>query len=435
MTFQSLQTLLDSRLLARWLPARRQLRNVAYLVAAHSLKLGLGVATSALIFRTLGPGDTGRLTLALSAVALFSVVGEFGLRDAAVTTIARFSLTAPEQAQWVARTFLASKVILSMLAGTVAFFTAGIVAARFYPQARVADLIRLGAFSLLADGLLGFSMAILEARQNFAALSALGAVQAFVRAGLIAGLLLARGLDLKALLILESVVPLAAFLYSLRFVPRSFLSLRRPVLAYLGTLFHFTKWIAVAALASTVFLRLDVLILSHYRAPVEVGLYAAALALVGKLDVVKNAVLTTAFPEACRRTERGELRAFVFQSLRLTGAASMLAVPFFVAGGALIVWLYGADFRAAIPALYPLLAAFLIGLNAEPVAYVLYPLNRPQWIAASDVLQLAVSFAASLALIPTVGIAGAAWAVLLTRVVAALITFGLVRRFLWEQVE
>jgi O-antigen/teichoic acid export membrane protein len=294
-------------------------------------------------------------------------------------------------------------------------------------------LIRLGAFSLIADGLFGFALVILEARQSFAAISTLSILQAALRAGLIAALFFAKRLNLYALLILESVVPLAAFIYSTRLIPRSFFILRRPVLEHLGLLFHFTKWIAIAALASTIFLKLDVLMLSLYRASVEVGLYAAAFALVTKLDVVKGAVLTTAFPEACRRTERSDLRAFVFQSLRLTGLATLLALPLFGVGGLIIEWLYGTSYRAAIPTFYPLLAAFLIGLNAEPVAYVLYPLNQPRWIAASDVIQLVFCAAVNLILIPSFGMIGAAWGVLLTRGVAALITFGLVRRFLWER--
>jgi O-antigen/teichoic acid export membrane protein len=334
----------------------------------------------------------------------------------------------------VARIFLVSKISLAALAGTLAFFSAGWIAGRFYPQARVADLIRLGAFSLLTDGLLSFSMVILEAQQRFAALSALGVIQALVRTSLIAALFLMRHLSLTSLVILESIVPLAAFTYSLRLIPRSFVSLRRPLLQHLGLLFQFTKWIAIAALAGTLFLKLDVLMLSSLRASAEVGVYAAAIALIAKLEAIKNAALTTAFPRACRCAERGEMRAYVSRSLRLTGATSLAILPLFVMGGTLIVWLYGADYGAAAPSFYPLLAAFLIGLNVEPVAFVLYPLNKPQWVAVNEVAQLAVGLVMGLVLIPAFGIVGAAWGVLVARIAAGLLTVGLVRRFLWSQV-
>jgi O-antigen/teichoic acid export membrane protein len=435
MTLQSLRTVLTSGgMLTQLAPDRGQLRDMAYLVVGNVLKFALGLAPGVLIFRALGPTDVGRLALVLNVISLFSIVGEFGLRDAAVNYIARFIAAAPERARQVARTFLVSKVSLAALAGTFAFFSAGLIAARFYPQARVADLIRLGAVSLLTDGLLSFSMVMLEAQQSFAAMSALGVIQSLVRAGLIAAFFLIRHLSLTSLVIFEFVVPLATFAYSLRLIPRSFVSLRRPLLKHLGLLFQFTKWIAIAALASTLFMKFDVLMLSGLRASAEVGVYAAALALIAKLEAIKNAVLTTAFPQVCRCTEHGEMRTYVSRSLRLTGATSLAILPLFVMGGMLIVWLYGAEYGAAAPAFYPLLAAFLIGLNVEPVAFVLYPLNRPQWVAVNEVAQLAVGLVMGLALIPAFGIVGAAWGVLIARIASALVTFGLVQRFLGRQI-
>jgi O-antigen/teichoic acid export membrane protein len=410
-----------------------QLRDIGYLVAGNLLKIALGVGTSAIIFRALGPNDAGRLTLALGVVGLLSIVGEFGLRDAAVNYIARFLPTAPEQAYAVARTFFLSKVFLSALASAVGILGAGFIAGQFYPEARAADLIRLGAFSLFTSGLLAFALVILEGQQNFAMISALSIVQAVLRTALVVVLFLAHDVNLYTLLLLETIVPLGVFVYSLRVIPRPFYFLRFPLLLYLGRMFHFTKWIAVAAFASAILLKLDVLMLSYYRAPAEVGFYAVALALVTRLDVVKNAVLTTAFPEACRRTTRSELRAFIFRSLRLTGLASVAFLPLFVVGGWLIEWVYGVDYRPAISAFYPLLAGFLVGLNSQPAAFVLYPLNRPRWIAASDLIQLGFSVAVNLILIPSFGLVGAAWGVLLTRLAAALITLGFVRHLLWRQ--
>ncbi|MBI4786844.1 MAG: oligosaccharide flippase family protein [Chloroflexi bacterium] len=429
--------LLYSRLRARpalngLLPAAHQLRDLAYLVGGNVLKLALGLGTSILIFRALGPGDAGRFTLALSILGLLSIIGEFGLRDAAVNYIARFSLPDPERAAAVARTFLAVKFFLSALATTSAILAAGFIASQFYPGLDLADLIRLGAFSLLMNGLLAFVVVVLQAQQRFGAISIIGVLQTVVRAAAILVLFLSQQINLFTLLLLESLVPLGVFIYSLRLIPRAFRAFRVPSFAHFSLLWHFAKWIAVAALASAIFLKLDILLLSFYRAPSEVGLYAAAFALVGKLDVVKNAVVTSAFPDACRRAEKSDLRLYVLPSLRLTALVSFSALPLFAVGGYLIEWLYGVEYRGAVAALYPLLVAFLIGLNAEPVAYVLYPLNKPRWIAASDMLQLGFSVVANLALIPAFGIAGAAWSVLLTRIVALGITFVLVRRFLWQ---
>jgi O-antigen/teichoic acid export membrane protein len=431
-SLQAIRRLLDAPGHPALAALRLQFRDVGYLVAGNALKIMLALGTSAIIFRTLGPSDAGRLALALSVVGLLSIVGEFGLRDAAVNYIAHFWPATAEQAYAVARTFLICKIVLSAFASAVGILGAGLVAAWFYPGARVGDLIWLGSFSLFTSGLLAFSLVILEAERDFGRISALNIIQSVLRAALVAALFLLNSVNLFTLLALEALVPLAVFLYSLRVIPRAFYSLRGPLLMHLGTLFHFTKWIAVAALASAIFTKLDVLILSYYRAPAEVGFYAVAVALVSRLDIVKTAVLTTAFPEACRRGQHAELRSFVLQSLRLTALATLAFLPLFVVGGYAIEWLYGNDYIASIPAFYILLVGFLVGLNAQPAAFVLYPLNRPRWIAASDVVQLAFQLAANLLLIPSFGIIGAAWGVLLSRTVGALITSAMVRQLLWR---
>lgn len=412
------------------LPTRFTLQSLALLIASNLFKLVLGIATSAIVFRTLQPVGAGQVALTLGITGLLSLIGEFGLRDAAVTFIARALPAHPERAQSVARTFFLAKLTLSLLAGTIAYLAAGWIAATFYPGAAVANLIQLGAVSLFTGGLLGFSFAVLEAQRSFRTLSLLGIVQAVIRTLLILVLFTANNINPVTLILLEALVPLLVFLYSLRFIPAAFYGLRAPFLEHLPAMFHFAKWIAVAAVASTIFLRLDILMLSYFRPPAQVGLYAVALALVGRLDIVKSAILTTSFPEATRRTSTADLHLFVRQSWRLTGLASLCILPLFIIGSALIVWLYGSAYTEAAAAFYPLLLAFLCGLNAEPISYVLYASNKPQWVARMDLVLLLLNFSLNLALIPAAGIAGAAYGLLVTRIAGALVTIWMVRRVL-----
>jgi O-antigen/teichoic acid export membrane protein len=143
--------------------------------------------------------------------------------------------------------------------------------------------------------------------------------------------------------------------------------------------------------------------------------------------------LTTSFPDACRRSERSELRAYVRSSLRLTLGISLVLLPLFALAGPLIRLLYGSAYLAAVPAFYLLLLAFLLGLTSEPLAYVLYPLNRPQWIAAGDILLLVVTIAAGPFLVQRYSMIGAAGLVLLRRMVGMLLTGALVAYSLRER--
>ena len=429
---KALKALLPSQSALAVPSADRRLANVLVLLLANLLRAGLGLATSAIIFRAVGPQDMGRMTIVLSTIGLLSIVGEFGMRDAAVNYIARFLQDEPDKADSVGRTFLISKTFLSTVATGVALSVAGLVATRFYPQAQVESLIRLAAFSLLADGLLGYSLVILEAHQNFRVISLLSAIQSLLRFGLILTLFLVAKVNLVSLLVLETVIPLVAFIYSLRYISPAYLVWRRPFLAFLGQLFHMSKWIAVAALASLLASRLDVLFLGYYQAPAMVGTYAAALALVNKIDLIKVPILTTAFPDACRRTRPSDLCGYVRQNLKLTLSISLALLPLLFASGFIIRWLYGIEYVSAAPACNLLLVAYLIGLNAEPAAFVLYPLNKPAWVAGKEFMPLVVFVALGSVLIPRFGLLGAAWSVLLRRLAEALLTSLLVWRYLYR---
>ena len=365
----------------------------------------------------------------MGLVSLFSFVAEFGFRDAAVNYIAGAATTA--EAEAVARSFLMAKLVFGTLAAALLAGLAGWIVNGWYGGAVQPELVRLAALTLLTGGLLNYVQTLLEARQTFGALSLISMLQALLRAGVIAALFFSGRLALWPLVGIEVVLPIALFAVGQRALPPAL----RPRLvaslgAHFGRLWRFSRWIAVAAVASTIFLSLDVLLLGHFRPAAEVGLYGAALALLAKFEVVQNAILTSSFPDACRQRNRADLRAYLGRTLRLTGVASigfLLVLPF---SGLLLAGLYGQAYASAVLPFAILLVGLAVGLNAQPAAFILYPLGRPRWIAGGDVLQLIVFAALGLALAPRYGAVGMAIAVLLRQLFGAGLTAVFVTRSL-----
>ncbi len=408
---------------------RRPFQNIALLTTGNLVKLGIGVVASALVYRSLAPANAGRLAIVVGLVSLFSFVAEFGFRDAAVNEIAGSASAA--EAESVARSFLMAKLLFGTLAAALLAGLAGWIVNGWYAGAVQPDLLRFAALALLTGGLLNYVQTLLEARRTFGALSLISMLQGLLRAGAIGVLFLTGRIALWPLIGLEVALPLALLAYGQRLLPPG---LRPHPLASLGAhfgrLWRFSRWIAVAAAASTIFLSLDVVLLGHFRPAAEVGLYGAALALLAKFEVVQNAILTSAFPEACRYRSRDDLRAYVRRSLQVTGLASMAFLLVLPLAGPLLRTLYGAPYAGAALPFAILLLGFIIGLNAQPTAFVLYPLQRVRWIAAGDVLQLLFMSAAGLWLIPLKGTLGAALAVLATRLLGAGLTTVFVTRAL-----
>lgn len=408
---------------------KRPIGNIAVLSAGNLIKLGIGVLASALTYRALPTADAGRLAITVGLVSLFSFVAEFGFRDAAVNFVAGARSAA--EAQAAARSFLMAKLVFGTLAAIVLAGLAGWIVARWYGGAVHPALVRLAALALLTGGLLNYVQTLFEARQRFAMLSLISMVQGLLRAGAIVVLFVTNHLTLWPLIALEVAIPLAVFAAAQRLLPSE---LRPRLLASLGTYFgrlwRFSRWIAIAAVASTIFLNLDVVLLGHFRPAAEVGLYGAALALIAKFEVLQNAVLTSAFPEACRYRSRDDLRAYLSRILRITGFVSIGLLLILPLTGTLLDVLYGARYAGAALPFAILLVAFAIGLNAQPVAFVLYPLERVRWIAGGDVLQLLFLIGIGLWLIPLAGALGAAVAVLATRLLGAGLTAAFVTRAL-----
>ncbi len=399
------------------------------LLGGNLVKLGLGLLASALTYRALGPANAGRFAIVMSLVSLFSFVAEFGFRDAAVTYVA--GAASPSEAQAIARSFLMAKLVFGTLAAALLAGLAGWVVNGWYVGAVQPGLIRLAALTLLTGGLLNYVQTLLEARQTFGALSLISMAQALLRVGAIGLLFATDRIALWPLVGLEVALPLALLVVGQRALPLELRPrLRASLGAPFGRLWRFSRWIAVAAAASTIFLSLDVLLLGHFRPTVEVGVYGAALALLAKFEVVQHAVLTSSFPEACRYRTKADLRAYVVRTLRLTGLASagfLLVLPL---AGRLLGVLYGAAYAGAAVPFVILLIGLAVGLNAQPAAFVLYPLERTRLIAAGDVVQLILFAGLGLWLIPRYGALGAALAVLARQLLGAGLTAAFVRQAL-----
>jgi O-antigen/teichoic acid export membrane protein len=408
---------------------KRPLQNVAVLLTGNLAKLGLGFLAAALTYRALAPANAGRFAIVMSLVGLFAFVAEFGFRDAAVNYIA--GATSPSEAQAVARSFLIAKLVFGTLAAAVLAGLAGWIVTYWYGGAIQTGLLRLAALALLTGGLLNYVQTLLEARQTFGALSLISTAQAILRTGIIVALVLTGSLALWPLVALEVGLPVVLLLVGQRSLPAN---LRPRLSTWFGArfrlLWRFSRWIAVAAIASTIFLSLDVVLLGHFRPAAEVGLYGAALALLAKFEVVQNAVLTSTFPEACRYQTKADLRAYVRRTLRLTGLASLGFLAVLPLAGPLFGIFYGTAYAGAALPFAILLLGFAVGLNAQPAAFVLYPLERVRYIAAGDILQLAIFTAIALWLIPLYGALGAALAVLLRQLLGAGLTATFVTRAL-----
>ena len=164
----------------------------------------------------------------------------------------------------------------------------------------------------------------------------------------------------------------------------------------------------VGRIASLLTWRLDLMILSMMASVEVVGYYAVATKLAEAFRPLSNAFtfvlrpIIASLPVAEARAQGVLLYRRVF-ALNLA-----LVVIMGVAGGPLIIYLFGPEFAAAIPAFYIL----LIGLAALGGAGVLngyyVGIGRPELNSYTALVGLVVTVVLDVLLIPTYGLLGAA---------------------------
>ena len=172
--------------------------------------------------------------------------------------------------------------------------------------------------------------------------------------------------------------------------------------------------LAITALITLVYLRVDVLLLAHFRGDEEAGLFTASFRLVEALFLFSGGIVAGAFPLIAARAasgskELGRLSGFV--SGLLLSVALPATAGLAVLAGPIVSFLYGTGFASAAPSLRVLsLSLVAIYINAL-TTHLMVATGRGRALAAVMAARLAVGVGIDLFLIPSFGSVGAALAV------------------------
>lgn len=175
---------------------------------------------------------------------------------------------------------------------------------------------------------------------------------------------------------------------------------------------------------------LDILLLNLYVEPDQIAVYFAAARTIALISFVHFAVAAVAMPEFARlhalgdgagiRRVLGETRQWTLWP-SLAGAATLLAL------GKPLLWLFGPEFTAGYPLMFVLVAGLLALAAAGPVQGLLVVTGHHNLTALVLTATVLVNGTLNLALIPFLGLMGAALATSTALAFQAL-TFHLVAR-------
>ena len=175
----------------------------------------------------------------------------------------------------------------------------------------------------------------------------------------------------------------------------------------------------------------DVLIISAYMSPTEVGMYFAAaktMSLVMFIHYAVGSAVANRFAALKARGDHEGLKALVRDAVNWTFWPSLAGAIVILALGKPLLWLFNPEFTAAYPVMFVLAVGFLVRASMGPAEFVLNMLGEQGLCALVLVVSAVLDVALSFALVPAFGMLGAAAATSIALVTAALMNFIVARR-------
>jgi O-antigen/teichoic acid export membrane protein len=399
-------------------------RGWAVVTSAGVVRLGLGFIASLVIARALGPAAFGIYAVLAATVAIVGGLAEGGFTEAAVLRISSAWPADPDAAKQRSRAFFWLRM------GTVAAVVAvGCSVAGFVGSRVLTDvdngLLRWALLGIVATAASSAVSAMLQATGAFGRMSSLTLINTGLTAALAAVLAATQRLDLlSALIVLGIGTSLVTFVAGVLMLPRGWrlsvpsqgtLKMEAAKLGQTG------RWLWLAGLFAVLTANAEVLLLNQWAALPLVGLYALALNLATKANLVNDSLYTVLLPGVSNLDGQARLRSYTRRGLVRSGAIALGLLVLIPLAEPLITLMYGADYAQAAVFFRLLIGVMIFDIMLTP--FLLLPLayRQPRLLAAADGVRAVTLVLVALDLIPAYGAFGAILARLAARVGGAIL--------------
>jgi O-antigen/teichoic acid export membrane protein len=217
------------------------------------------------------------------------------------------------------------------------------------------------------------------------------------------------------------------------------LKLVRFRLSHVKNLTGFSFWIFLTASGSLVFSYADTVLIGYFMSNADVGIYRTAFQLTGIATFTTLAFHTVLYPKISAWESQRNFATIENALSRAFTYSLLLAIPVciggWILGEPLLFFLYGASFTAGTPALFLLLLVQVVNVFMYLGTMGLNSLNRPKGAFLVTAIAALVNIILDIALIPIMGITGAALATLIAMTLNALIALFLLSRVISVKIE
>ncbi len=389
--------------------AKKIATNAFLLSLSSGINLAISVVTTSLIARSFGPELYGTYTFGLAYIMVFTVLANFGIESLFVREAAR----EPEHIKRLISNVVHLKIILAIGTVVIVDVSANLLG---YPDrtVKVIYVLSIGLFFQIMSTTL---MAVYRSQERMAVIAVFNVVFRVVTAVLILASIYF-GIGLKGVVAAYTVGCFVVFVGNAIVFRRDYGRIGWKLdpsawkdLIYRGRAFY------VSALFGTIYLRINLFVLSKSVNELELGYFMAAWTLVETLYVFPEAVTGALFPAFSRiyGTAEEALGMVYSKMLKYILILSVaVCAGCLVVGDEILLLIYGPKFHDSIPILNVLIFLWAVGFLSNMMGWLLYAIKKETTHVKVMGAGCVVSLVLSIAFIEWFGTVGSAYALILS---------------------
>lgn len=393
--------------------ATRLLKNTIWVLWQRLGTRGIAFALTIILVRKLGPESYGILTYGLSIASLFVIFADLGLSTLVVRKMAR---DREEMQSYFGRVavlkFIAIVIMFALLTAFLLIMTPG--------RALTVIMILLGV-SVFAQNTASFYASIFQAWEKMHLSALIETAQKCALLVLCAAVLLA-GHALPGVACSYALAGLLTLSLSVIVLHRAFPTPSYKVdFKFYGQIIRESLPFAAIALISTIYFRLDIVMLKYFQNEQVVGWYGVAYHLYYTLATAFGAFLVAVFPLMSRlavQSDKSELEKVARIALKLVVSLGLpLSLGGLLLSKEILHVLFGAEYAPSAEAfrLFSLLIA--VGFLNSFVCYFLTATNRAAITMKALAVTVVINAVLNYFLIPMFSLQGAVLATVVSELI------------------
>jgi len=364
-----------------------------------------------LLTRQLGPEEYGKYSFIFVSMAFCSSFFDFGMENTAV----RFANKKSETRNSIFGLYLFVKMLILFSIIMILMLFGGQIFELIH-KSELTKYIPFLIIGILGESLFFVNDTYLQAVQKFTLRAYLNICKYSLNLIFIVILFLEKLLYLKYVFCMY-FIPLGI---TILFIPKyieflkNYFSKNLPT-ELLKEIFNYEKWMFVLSIGTNTLQKVDFFMISYWVSYIQIGIYNAAIqlaAVVSFLPYVFGKVLLPKLAEM----KNAEICIFVKKTNKALILICVLMTVCIPLTDFVVPLLLGEQYILSIPILKILLFAFILTFFVAPTEQALYALGLPKIITQGRYIQLVTLIALNFYTIPNFGIIGAAFSVLIIRI-------------------